>query len=471
MMSATVLGMATGRRTSLAGTIGSLLEWYDFTVYGLLAPILGKLFFPADDPLASLLAAFGVFAIGYATRPLGGAVFGHIGDKFGHKPAMIISSVMMGLATLGIGLLPVHAQIGTTAAVLLVVLQIFQGFSVDREFTDGVMLAEHAPNERRGFVASWRKWAAWSACCSVPYRRADEQRLGEAEMRLGAGDSVSIRRGDRRFQRRIEAADHRVPWLAMSFVPPAHRSSPHSAITGGGLRMVCLLLMQGIGFYMVFVYAASYLTEQMHVTTARALDIDTLAFLAMLAGASVAAIVSDRLGRAGPVFCRGRDVRSGLAPLGADAPSKPCLDPHGADRLRPVDGTGLRGNAGHHDRDASHRGPLQRRRDRLQSLLRDVRRHDAVDRHLSGCAHGRRFRPGLIISWPLRSSRSSSCSDCPRRRASHSADRGRAGPLFHRFYGCRPWGRSWSCGHGASSASRPLPPTPSTAGCPAISSW
>ncbi len=301
MMSATVLGMATGRRTSLAGTIGSLLEWYDFTVYGFLAPILGKLFFPADDPLASLLAAFGVFAIGYATRPLGGAVFGHIGDKFGRKPAMIISSVMMGLATLGIGLLPVHAQIGTTAAVLLVVLRIFQGFSVGGEFTDSVvMLAEHAPNERRGFVASWAEMGGIvGMLLGSGIGALTSSVLGEAEMQAWGwripflfGAVIAVFSVVLRRQITESPALAHVVRAAGSPVVAALRHHWRPI-----LRMVCLLLMQGIGFYMVFVYAASYLTEQMHVTTARALDINTLAFLAMLAGAPVAAIVSDRLGR------------------------------------------------------------------------------------------------------------------------------------------------------------------------------
>ena len=124
-----------GTRMGLAGSIGSLLEWYDFTVYGFLAPILGKLFFPSDDQVASLLAAFGVFAIGYAARPLGGVIFGYVGDKLGRKPALIVSAFIMGLATLGIGVLPDHSHIGAFAPLLLVILRIIQGLSLGGEFT------------------------------------------------------------------------------------------------------------------------------------------------------------------------------------------------------------------------------------------------------------------------------------------------------------------------------------------------
>ena len=128
-----------------------MLEWYDFAVYGTLALILGKLFFPADDPVASLLAAFGVFAIGYAARPLGGIVLGHVGDRIGRKPALILSVMMMGAGTTAIGFLPTHSEIGTTAAVLLVVLRILQGLSVGGEYPGSIVfLAEHAPAARRG---------------------------------------------------------------------------------------------------------------------------------------------------------------------------------------------------------------------------------------------------------------------------------------------------------------------------------
>ena len=104
---------AAGRRNILAGATGNILEWFDFAVYGTLAPILGKQFFPADDAVASLLSAFAVFAVGFAVRPLGGILLGHIGDRMGRKPALMISILAMGLATTVMGLLPTHSEIGT----------------------------------------------------------------------------------------------------------------------------------------------------------------------------------------------------------------------------------------------------------------------------------------------------------------------------------------------------------------------
>src|SRR5262249_42915243 len=144
------------RQNVVAGAVGSVLEWYDFAIYGYLAPIIGNLFFPANDPVASLLAAFGVFAIGFAARPVGGLIFGYIGDKIGRKPALMISVLAMGVATCAIGAMPTHMRIGAAAAFALVVLRIIEGLSVGGEFTGAIiLLGEHAPAGRRARYAVW----------------------------------------------------------------------------------------------------------------------------------------------------------------------------------------------------------------------------------------------------------------------------------------------------------------------------
>lgn len=120
-----------------------------------MAPIIGKLFFPDDDPFTSLLAAFGVFAIGYIARPLGGVLLGHLGDKMGRKPALILSVAMMGAGTTAIGFLPTHSEIGATAAILLVLLRILQGLSVGGEYPGSIVfLAEHSSDEERAYNVS-----------------------------------------------------------------------------------------------------------------------------------------------------------------------------------------------------------------------------------------------------------------------------------------------------------------------------
>jgi MFS transporter, MHS family, shikimate and dehydroshikimate transport protein len=143
------------RRILASGTIGTTIEYFDFLLYGLIAPtVFGPLFFPQDNDLISTISVLGTYAVGYAARPLGGIVFGHFGDRLGRKPIMFITLIMMGLATTAIGLLPTYAAIGAAAPTLLVLLRFVQGFALGGETAGAVILAiENAPYGKRGGFA------------------------------------------------------------------------------------------------------------------------------------------------------------------------------------------------------------------------------------------------------------------------------------------------------------------------------
>src|SRR6185295_8088279 len=126
-------------RLMAAGAIGNLLEWYDFAVYGYFATAIGRAFFPEQDKVAQILAAFGVFAVGFVMRPIGGALFGHIGDRVGRGPALTLSVAAMAVPTFLIGVLPGYAQIGLAAPVLLTLLRMLQGLSVGGEYTTSIV--------------------------------------------------------------------------------------------------------------------------------------------------------------------------------------------------------------------------------------------------------------------------------------------------------------------------------------------
>lgn len=143
-------------RSLAAGMVGNVLEWYDFGLYGYLAPLIGAHFFPSHDAIASLIGAYAGFAMGFAMRPIGGVLFGHIGDRIGRREAMVISVLLMGIATTLIGVLPTYGQVGIWAPVLLVVVRLFQGLSVGGEFTGSVSyLIETAPRRHRGLAGSF----------------------------------------------------------------------------------------------------------------------------------------------------------------------------------------------------------------------------------------------------------------------------------------------------------------------------
>src|SRR5579863_702213 len=147
--------MAGRKQIVLAGAIGNIVEWYDFGLYGLLAPTLASLFFPPQNHMAALLNVYGGFAVGFGMRPIGAIVLGRIGDRRGRQFVLVLSVVLMGAATLMLGLLPTYRFVGIWAAFLLIAIRLLQGFSVGGEFVGSVTyLVETAPEGRRGISGS-----------------------------------------------------------------------------------------------------------------------------------------------------------------------------------------------------------------------------------------------------------------------------------------------------------------------------
>ncbi|WNI34503.1 MFS transporter [Streptomyces sp. ITFR-6] len=151
------------RRAASASAVGSLVEWYDFGLYGAAATLIFKeYFFGTDDAFVGLMAAFATFAVGYFARPFGGMVFGHLGDKIGRKPVMMVTLALMGISTTLIGLLPGYDTVGWLAPLLLVLLRVLQGLGAGAEYAGAVVLSsESAPARHRGFYASWSGAGVW----------------------------------------------------------------------------------------------------------------------------------------------------------------------------------------------------------------------------------------------------------------------------------------------------------------------
>src|SRR6478752_7618800 len=146
------------RRVILASVIGSVLEWYDFFLYGTAAALIfGKLFFPiGTDPLTGTIAAFGGFTVGFIARPIGGVLCGHIGDRYGRKVVMMLTLLTMGTATVLMGVLPTYQQVGIAAPVMLVLLRTLQGLAAGGEWSGSILLIhENAPQSKRGALSAW----------------------------------------------------------------------------------------------------------------------------------------------------------------------------------------------------------------------------------------------------------------------------------------------------------------------------
>jgi len=310
---------AARRRTVIAGIAGNVMEWYDFAVYGYFAKDIGEQFFPSRDPASSLIASFGAFAAGFVMRPVGGVIFGHIGDRVSRRAALTISVLAMAIPTFLIGILPVHEQIGGMAAILLVAMRMVQGLSVGGEYTNSVIfLVESAPSQRRGLAGSWSPFGAGSGIL-----------LGSA---TGAVVNLLLPRED------VASWGWRLPFLLGLIVglaglyirrhipePPALDKMERAAAPiveafrtewRAIFKIVGFNLALAVGFYMVFVYAATYLETIVHASAKEALDINTVNMLVMLALVPLMGLLSDRIGRK-PVLV--------AATLGLVALSYPCF--------------------------------------------------------------------------------------------------------------------------------------------------
>ena len=292
-----VSSLPSRRRIIMAGLVGNVMEWYDFAVYGYFASVIGHQFFPADDPATSLIAAFGAFAAGFLVRPLGGLLFGRIGDLVGRQRALTLSIITMALPTVLMAFLPTYATLGFAAPFMLVALRIVQGLSVGGEYTSSlVFLVEHAPEKGRAFTAIWGAWGATAGIL-----------LGS-----GVGDVLA----SLLTEEQIATWGWRLPFLMGGLVAGTGyliRRSMHADNPSGEskspilesfgkyrkpvLQVFLLNIGFGVGFYAAFVYAVTYIKEIDKLPEGIAFNLNTESMALLLIILPAAAWLSDRFGR------------------------------------------------------------------------------------------------------------------------------------------------------------------------------
>jgi len=304
---------ATLRKVVAASMIGTTIEWYDFFLYGTAAALVfNKLFFPASDPLVGTMLAFATYALGFVARPLGGIVFGHFGDKVGRKRLLMLSLVMMGGATVLIGLLPTHQQVGLLAPGLLIALRLVQGFAVGGEWGGAVLIvAEHGDAARRGLWASFPQAgvAAGSllasgmlALMAVMQTEADFLAWGWrvpfllSAVLIGVGwwirTTVEESPTFREVQREA-AAIEKAPTLE------AIRRRPRELLVGGGLKFA-----ENISYYVITVFSITYVTQKVGLSRETALEAILIASACHCVLIPLFGALSDRIGRR-PVYAFG----------------------------------------------------------------------------------------------------------------------------------------------------------------------
>ena len=294
------------KRVVLASLVGTMIEWYDFFLYGFAAALVfNHLFFPSYDPWVGTLLAFATYALGFVARPVGGIVFGHYGDRIGRKRLLMLSLIMMGVATVLIGLLPTYEQVGVWAPVALIALRLVQGFAVGGEWGGAVLLAaEHGDARRRGYWASWpqagvplglilaagilalmsaqqteAEFTSWG--WRVPFLLSAVLVVVGWWIRTSVAESAT-------FENALAAAEAPPKAPALEVL----RRRPLALLTGAGLRVG-----ENISYYIITVFSITYITEVAKLSRDTALQAILIGSVVHFFTIPLAARLSDAIGR------------------------------------------------------------------------------------------------------------------------------------------------------------------------------
>jgi metabolite-proton symporter len=292
------------RRVVAASMIGATIEWYDFFLYGTVAGIVfNKLFFPVQDPVISILLAYTTFAIGFVARPVGGLIFGHFGDRIGRKSMLILTLMIMGVATVLIGCLPSYQQIGIAAPILLLVLRILQGIGLGGEWGGAVLMTyEYADEDKRGLFASLPQVGLAIGLCLSAGVVAVASSLPERQFlawgwRVGFIISIVLVAVGLYIRLRImetpeftklkeKRQEVRIPFVNMI------KEYPRNIVLGMGARYI-----DGVFFNVFAVFSISYIVNTLHLSRGTALWAVCSSAFVMIFFIPVFGALSDRWGR------------------------------------------------------------------------------------------------------------------------------------------------------------------------------
>ncbi|MEU4462299.1 glycine betaine/L-proline transporter ProP [Streptomyces sp. NPDC024017] len=309
----TVTDPALVRRAVKAAALGNAMEWFDFGVYSYIAVTLGKVFFPSGNPTAQLLSTFGAFAAAFLVRPLGGMVFGPLGDRVGRQKVLALTMIMMAAGTFAIGLIPSYATIGVGAPILLLVARLVQGFSTGGEYAGAsTFIAEYAPDKRRGFLGSWLEFGTLAGYIAgaglvtimtallsaddltswgwrIPFLIAGPMGIIGLYLRLRLEETPA-------FAAEAEKAENNRP-----------KTPLREMVTGQWralLLCVGLVLVFNVTDYMLLSYMPSYLTGQLHYDETHGLLVVLGVMAVMMIAQPFVGALTDRVGRR-PVIATG----------------------------------------------------------------------------------------------------------------------------------------------------------------------
>ncbi|MEA0671928.1 glycine betaine/L-proline transporter ProP [Xanthomonas campestris] len=305
----TVVDRGMLRKAVGAAALGNAMEWFDFGVYGYLAVTLGQVFFPSSSPTAQLIATFATFTVAFLVRPIGGMVFGPLGDRYGRQKVLTATMILMALGTFSIGLIPSYAQIGLWAPALLLLARLLQGFSTGGEYGGAAtFIAEYATDRNRGLMGSWLEFGTLGGYIAgaatvtalhmalsqaqmldwgwrVPFLVAGPLGLLGLYMRMKLEETPAFRAyTEQSEQRERETAGQGLMTLLRLHWPQL-------------LKCVGLVLVFNVTDYMLLTYMPSYLSVTMGYAESKGLLLIILVMLVMMPLNVVGGMFSDKLGR------------------------------------------------------------------------------------------------------------------------------------------------------------------------------
>ena len=397
-------GPSTLRRVISGASIGNAVEWYDFAIYGFLATFIAANFFPAGNDTAALLNTFAIFAAAFVMRPLGGLVFGPLGDRIGRQRVLAIVILLMAGSTLAMGLLPTYDAIGVAAPLLLLFLRCLQGFSAGGEYGGGACyLAEYRARQStrcRRHVHRVVRRRRIPAGLGDGHAAADgARRRGHGLLRLA--HPVPDRRAARpRRPLHPAATDDTPAFEALADTDDVAKSPLREAVTTAWrpiLQVIGMMIIFNVGYYVVFTYLPTYFIKTLHFSKTSAFVSITVACLVALV------LILPLAGAVRPDRTPAAAHRGHAGIRGAGVPAVPDAElgfaRRGDRRARGIGGHRVGVHLGGHlrrRRTVRHPGALQRLLHRLQRLRRGVRRHHAVRGRVADGQHGQQPGAGVL---------------------------------------------------------------------------
>ncbi len=292
------------KKAVTAGAIGNFVEWYDYSVYGFFATVIASQFFPGEDPVASLLATFAVFAVAFFMRPVGAFVFGHYGDTIGRRNTLAAAIILMGIATLMIGVLPSYGQIGVLAPILLVVARLLQGFSAGGEWSgSAAFMVEYAPENKRGLYGSWQQFSivagllVGSGMGALLGAVLSEDALNAWGWRIPfilgmvvalVGLYLRLRIEDTPAFRRIEEKEE---------ITEAPVKASFTAHGGESVTAIGFTVAWTVAYYILLTYMPTYVSRTLGLPLTQALLSNAIGLVVLMVLIPFTGAISDRIGR------------------------------------------------------------------------------------------------------------------------------------------------------------------------------